>query len=65
MIAISNFYKNHDYKQATNKIYIGVGTKLRDMATNEGATYDFPLVVGNTNISQINDLFYRDSEGKA
>ena len=46
-------------------IYIGIGPKLRDMATNEGATYDFPLVVGNTNISQINDLFYRDSDGKA
>ena len=34
------------------------------MATNEGATYDFPMILGNTNHSQINNLIYRESEGK-
>jgi hypothetical protein len=32
--------------------------KTRNLATNEGVTYQFPMVVGNTNYTEIESLDY-------
>lgn len=34
------------------------------MASNEGATYDFPMIIGSDNTTQIKTLTYQESEGR-
>ena len=48
------------YKVAKHITYdIDICCTLRNMASNEGASYDFPMIVGSSNSTQINSLIYR------
>lgn len=43
-----------------NRTFINLDKKerTRNLATNEGVTYQFPMVVGNTNYTEIESLDY-------
>ena len=46
-----------------NFIFIDFNNDLRHLASNEGATYDFPMIIGNENTVDIYTLSYVESQG--
>ena len=44
-------------------INIEYKNEFRHLASNEGATYDFPMIIGSENTTEIYTLTYVGSEG--
>ena len=47
-----------------NFICIDLNNELRRLASNEGATYDFPMIIGSSSNTEIYSFSYAESEGK-
>ena len=47
-----------------NFICIDLNNELRRLTSNEGATYDFPMIIGSSGNTEIYSFSYAESEGK-